>query len=88
MTHSVYHIKAHLARLILDGVDFIEIFVQSAAFDEPLGAHPKHELPVLAVRQRAKFVDANAGISRSFFQRQIALFPDWNLCRDLVPPSC
>jgi len=66
MTHSVYHIKAHLARLILsqfseivpiktaycdmqfadvacalktqpaiDGVGFIKIFVQSAAFDEP-----------------------------------------------------
>ena len=31
----VYHIKAHLARLILDGVGFIEIFVQPAAFDEP-----------------------------------------------------
>lgn len=44
MTPSVYHIKAHLARLILDGVGFIEIFVQPAALDEPLGAHPQHEL--------------------------------------------
>ena len=35
MTPSVYHIKAHLARPILDGVGFIEIFVQPAAFDEP-----------------------------------------------------
>jgi hypothetical protein len=58
--------------------------IKQTALDQTLVAHPKDKFALILVGDLTQFIDANAGISRSFFQRQIALFPD----RNLVPPSC
>ena len=55
------------------------MFIQPAAFQQPLRTIPENKGTVLGIAHFAQFVDTNAGIGCGFFQRQIAFLSDWNL---------
>ena len=52
--------------------------IEQATFDQTLVSHPEDEFAPVLVGDLAQFVDTNAGVSRSFLQAQIALFPNWD----------
>ena len=52
------------------------MFIQPAAFQQPLRTIPENKGTVLGIAHFAQFVDTNAGIGCGFFQRQIAFLPN------------
>jgi len=59
----------------------LDIAIKQAALDQAFVPYPKDKFALILVGDLAQLVDANAGISRSFFQRQITLFPNRDLSR-------
>ncbi len=55
------------------------MFIQPTAFQQPLRTIPENKGAVFGIAHFAQLIDANAGISCGFFQRQIAFLPNRNL---------
>ena len=47
----------------------LDIAIKQAALDQPLVSYPKDKFALILVGNLAQFIDANAGVSRSFLQR-------------------
>jgi hypothetical protein len=43
--------------------------IEQASFDQTLVSHPEYEFAFIFIRNFTQLVNANAGVSRSFFQR-------------------
>ena len=57
-------------------IRLLDIAIKQTALDQTLVAHPKDKFALILVGDLTQFIDANAGISRSLLQAQIALFPN------------
>ena len=57
-------------------IRLLDIAIKQAALDQPLVSYPKDKFALILVGNLAQLVDANTGVSRSFLQTQITLFPN------------